>query len=205
MKNLFDTLRQKALRDLQKGPRVFVRNGVRVARELLTAPLHLRGVNEVGRAVRTLRAPRIDNQGFMRIGGGTILRSVNVPVELATGPEGRLEIGDRCFINYGASIGALSHIVIGNRVNIGTYVMIIDSEFHGLYDRDTPPAPEPVRIEDDVWIGSKASILPGVTIGRGAVVGTGSVVTKDVPPFAVVAGVPAKVVRELDPVQLRHA
>jgi acetyltransferase-like isoleucine patch superfamily enzyme len=56
-----------------------------------------------------------------------------------------------------------------------------------------------VVIEDDVWIGAKASILPGVRIGRGAIVGTGAVVNKDVPPFTVVAGVPAKIVKELDP------
>ncbi len=54
---------------------------------------------------------------------------------------------------------------------------------------------KPVVIEDDVWIGSRVTILPGVTIGRGSVVGAAAVVTKDVPPYSVVAGNPAKVVK----------
>jgi galactoside O-acetyltransferase len=60
-----------------------------------------------------------------------------------------------------------------------------------------------VVLEPDVWVGAKASILPGVTIGRGSVVGTGAVVTRDVPPFCVVSGVPARVQRELDPTRFR--
>ena len=63
--------------------------------------------------------------------------------------------------------------------------MIIDSEFHDLYDREKRAKPRPVVIEDDVWIGAKASVLPGVHIGRGSVVGTAAVVTADVPPFTV--------------------
>jgi acetyltransferase-like isoleucine patch superfamily enzyme len=55
-----------------------------------------------------------------------------------------------------------------------------------------------VLIEEDVWLGAKASVLPGVRIGRGAVVGTGAVVTRDVPPLTVVTGVPARAVRTLD-------
>jgi acetyltransferase-like isoleucine patch superfamily enzyme len=77
--------------------------------------------------------------------------------------------------------------------------MIVDSAFHELLDRSKRPASQPVVIEDDVWIGAKASIMPGVTIGRGSVVGTAAVVTKDVPPFSVVAGVPARIVKTLDP------
>ncbi|MBI4818115.1 MAG: hypothetical protein HY791_17770 [Deltaproteobacteria bacterium] len=77
--------------------------------------------------------------------------------------------------------------------------MVIDCEFHELYRRNQRPPARPVTIEDDVWIGAKASILPGVTIGRGAVIGVSAVVAHDVPPFTIVAGVPARHVRKLDP------
>jgi galactoside O-acetyltransferase len=62
--------------------------------------------------------------------------------------------------------------------------------------RDQPTAFEPVVVERDVWIGANATILPGVRVGRGAVVGAGAVVTRDVEPGSVVMGVPARVVRE---------
>jgi maltose O-acetyltransferase len=188
-------------RDLEQGlsPWELASKSAYYAIELATAPLFLRAVDEVGRGVRTLGRPRIDNQGHMSIGRNTLIRSVNVPVELATGREGRLEIGPDCSINYGVSLGCLSSIRIGARCRLGPYVMIVDSDFHDVYDRAKRPPPRPVVLEDDVWIGAKASIMPGVTIGRGAIVGTAAVVTHDVAPFTVVAGVPAKVVKSLDP------
>ena len=82
---------------------------------------------------------------------------------------------------------------------VGPYVMIIDTEFHDHYDRNRMPDPRPVVIEEDVWIGAKASILPGVTIGRGAIVGVAAVVTKSVPAYTVVGGVPARELKKLDP------
>jgi len=76
-------------------------------------------------------------------------------------------------------------------------VVIIDTDFHALDPaeraRGAPSQlPRSVRIEDDVFVGTQALILKGVTIGRGAVVGAGSVVTKDVPPFTIVGGNPAQ-------------
>jgi acetyltransferase-like isoleucine patch superfamily enzyme len=102
-------------------------------------------------------------------------------------------------LNYGVSIGAMGSVRIGDRTRIGPYVMIIDTEFHDVYDRDRMPEPRPVVIEEDVWIGAKASIMPGVTIGRGAVVGVSSVVSTNVQPHAVVVGIPAREVKKLDP------
>jgi acetyltransferase-like isoleucine patch superfamily enzyme len=156
-------------------------------------------VDEVGDGVRTEGRPRIENFGFMRIGRHTVLRSVNVPVELTTAAGARLEIGSECSLNYGVSIGCLERITLGDRCRVGPYVMVIDNGFHQLYDRNKRPPSQPVTIEDDVWIGAKASIMPGVTLGRGCVIGTGSVVTKDVAPFTMVGGVPAKVIKQLDP------
>jgi len=188
-------------RDLEAGrtPVHLATKAVRYTVELGTAKVWLRDVTVVGSGVRTLHKPNIENLGFMSIGHNTLLRSINVPVELATAPGARLEIGHDCFINYGVSIGCTRSVTLGARCRIGPYVMIVDTNFHDLYDRNLRPEPEPVVLEDDVWIGAKASILPGVTIGRGAVVGTGSVVTKNVQPFSVVGGVPAKLMKVLDP------
>ena len=69
---------------------------------------------------------------------------------------------------------------------------------HELHNRNVRPEPRPVVIGSDVWIGAKASVMPGITIGDGSVIGTASVVTKDVPPFTIVGGVPAKVLGEVD-------
>jgi acetyltransferase-like isoleucine patch superfamily enzyme len=192
---------KKLSRDVKAGrsPAELVSTSTRYVVELASARLYLSAVNEVGAGVRTLERPRIDNQGWMGIGHHTLLRSVNVPVELATTAGARLTIGADCSINYGVSIGCTELIRIGERCRLGPYVMIVDSAFHELLDRSKRPASQPVVIEDDVWIGAKASIMPGVTIGRGSVVGTAAVVTKDVPPFSVVAGVPARIVKTLDP------
>lgn len=202
--NIVNRARRAFSRDLGRGldPLQLASKSARYLRELASAPVYLRQVTRVGAGVRCSGRPRVDNMGTMFIGDNTLVRSVNVPVELATGPGGRLEIGPNCSINYGASIGAMSSVTVGARCRIGPYVMIVDSEFHDVYDRSTLPQPRPVVLEDDVWIGAKASILPGVTVGRGAIVGTGAVVTRDVEPFTVVAGVPAKVIRRLDPDKL---
>lgn len=191
----------KLKRDVQQGqsPGRIASKALRYSLEVATAKLWLRHVTVVGTGVRTLHKPTIDNLGYLSIGNNTLLRSINVPVELAVGPHARLEIGDDCSLNYGVSIGCTSSIVIGSRCRLGPYVMIVDTSFHDLYDRSLRPAPEPVILEADVWVGAKASILPGVTIGRGSVVATGAVVTKSVPPFTVVGGVPAKIVKKLDP------
>jgi acetyltransferase-like isoleucine patch superfamily enzyme len=199
MLKLIQTARRKLQRDKGLSLRRLAHKSARYAWEMASAALYLSGVNSVGPGVRTLGKPRIDNQGTMHIGSGTLLRSVNVPVELCTEEGAELVIGRGVRLNYGISVGSTKSIRIGDRVRIGPYTMIVDTDFHDAYNRAKRPESRPVVIEDDVWIGAKASILPGVRIGRGAIVGTGAVVNKDVPPFAVVAGVPAKIIKQLDP------
>jgi acetyltransferase-like isoleucine patch superfamily enzyme len=201
---MYDIIRH-ALAKLQRDQNLPLRRRVgkaaRFGLDLVLAPLYLHGATSVGRGVRTWGRPRIENFGVMHIGQKTLIRSVNVPVELCTGDNAQLVIGRNCSINYGVSIGATGSITVGDRVRIGPYTMIVDTDFHDPLKRDVRPKPRPVVLEDDVWIGAKASIMPGVRIGRGSIVGTGSVVTKDVPPFTVVGGVPAKTLRVLDPNQ----
>ena len=196
---ILEKLREKLARDRAIGVRKLARKSVIAAAEYALAPLYLHAVDRVGHRPRTMGRPRIDNAGEMELGDDVVLRSVNVPAELVTGPFGRLVVGSSVFINYGVSIAAMQEITLGDRVRIGPYVMIVDTDFHEKYDRAKRPEPKPVRIDDDVWIGAKASILRGVHIGRGAIIGTGAVVNKDVEAFTVVGGVPAKVLERLDP------
>lgn len=114
-------------------------------------------------------------------------------------PPRGLVVGDRCVIGARACITAHSSITIGDDVWFGKDVFVSDAS-HGYQDPETPIGlqlgpHQPVSIGDGSWIGHGAIILPGTTIGRNVVVAAGSVVRGDVPDHAVVAGVPAKVVR----------
>jgi acetyltransferase-like isoleucine patch superfamily enzyme len=190
----------KLKRDRKRSLRVLLTKSADYAKSTLLAPLYLLGVDEVGPRVRTVGgAPRIVNFGYMSIGADTRIVSHVVQVELCTGEEGRLTIGNGTHINYGVSVGATQSVQIGNRVRLGPYSRVVDSDFHDIHNRALPAVPRPVVIEDDVWVGMHAVILPGVHIGKASIVGTGSVVTKDVPAYTVVGGIPAKVLRQLDP------
>jgi acetyltransferase-like isoleucine patch superfamily enzyme len=103
-------------------------------------------------------------------------------------------IGKNSVINGKCRLDNKSSISIGENVSISQEVMILSAD----HDPDSPDFTGrdlPVIVEDYVWIGSRAIIMPGVTIGKGAVVAAGAVVTKDVIPYAVVGGVPAKLIR----------
>jgi len=112
---------------------------------------------------------------------------------------GTLEIGERAFINYGGSISAEQLVRIGPRCSLGPHVMIMDNGFHRLEPdrRDERPESRPVVLEENVWLGARAIVLPGVTIGAHSVIGAGSVVTRDIPPRSLAAGLPARVIRTL--------
>jgi acetyltransferase-like isoleucine patch superfamily enzyme len=98
------------------------------------------------------------------------------------------------YANNGAAIVCFKEITIGRDVAIGPEVFIRDSDSH-VISGSGRSSTEPIRIGDRVWIGARAVILKGVTIGDGAIVAAGSVVTKDVAPGTLVAGVPAKFIR----------
>jgi acetyltransferase-like isoleucine patch superfamily enzyme len=111
-----------------------------------------------------------------------------------------LSIGDRCVIGRGSHIVAHESVEIGDDVWTGPYVYVTDQN-HGYEDPDTPigrqfPVNRPVSIGSGSWLGAGAIVLPGARIGRNVVVAAGSVVRGSVPDHCVVAGVPARVVRE---------
>lgn len=111
-------------------------------------------------------------------------------------------IGDGCSIGDGAHITAVNRIELGKNVLTGKYVLITDNSHGGADQSMLSVAPNrrpvvskgPVIIGDNVWIGEKASILPGVRIGDGVIIGAGAVVTKDVPAGHMAVGVPARVI-----------
>lgn len=117
-------------------------------------------------------------------GGSTVFVGNNATLTLGTG-----------FFDRKASIYCFEDIKIGNNVMIAEDVMIRDSNNHTILT-DGYKKESPVKIGDNVWIGARVTILPGVTIGDGSVVAAGAVVTKSVPSNCLVGGVPAKILKE---------
>jgi maltose O-acetyltransferase len=141
---------------------------------------------------------RVLNAFGFSIGRGTLLAS---SFTLTGGRAARrnLKIGVRCYINHGCLFDALASIDIGDEVSFGHEVLITTSAHRiGAPERRGGLVePEPVRIGDGAWLGSRAIILPGVEVGDGAIVAAGAVVTRSVPPNVVVGGTPARVIRAL--------
>ncbi|WP_395686615.1 acyltransferase [Caenimonas koreensis] len=147
---------------------------------------------------------------MLRIGDYSHVRG-----EVSVQAGGEFLMGSHCFLGPGSRIWCKSRVTIGNHVLISHLVDIHDSDSHSmnwqqrrqegirlfeqLDDTSSPHvAREAIVIQDDVWIGFKSSVFKGVTIGRGSVVAACSVVTHDVPPFTLVAGNPARILRELE-------
>jgi acetyltransferase-like isoleucine patch superfamily enzyme len=177
---------------------------IRYARRMLLDP---KAVLHPMATVHNIRGKR----DAIRIGAYTHLKG-----ELLTFAHGGcISIGEYCYIGEQSRIWSAKRIIIGDRVLIAHNVNIFDSLTHPIHPQErhrhfqriiTHGHPDqvdlgevPVRIDQDVWIGCLSIVLRGVTIGEGAIVGAGSVVEKDVPPFVVVSGNPARIVRELKP------
>ncbi len=153
----------------------------------------------VGSNVRVTGRPRVRNEGRLQIGDNCHFRSIVAMLELYVAPGAEMILGNDVHVNSGDTFAAFSRIEIGDRVEVGPLVAVYDTNFHDLYERHRLPEPQPVIIEDDVWLGAKSTILPGVRIGRGAVVAAHALVRRDVEPFTIVSGVPAETVAKLDP------
>jgi acetyltransferase-like isoleucine patch superfamily enzyme/acyl carrier protein len=148
--------------------------------ELVTAGpgLHVRG------------EPRLELGGEIIIGSDVTIAARPAITHLATGPGGRLLVGDRVRIGHGTAIAALKEVVIGDDSTLGPFVMIMDSDFHVAGGGDDAE-PTPIRIGRRVRIGPGTVLLPGADVGDGARIAGGSVVGGPVPAGAEVAGNPA--------------
>lgn len=128
----------------------------------------------------------------VKIGRGTRLyigTHIRIPKNLV--------IGSNCNILNDVFLDAAGGLTIGNDVSISFRSLILTGG-HDVNDPYFRAEHQPIKINDHVWIGSNATLLKGITIGEGAVVCAGAVVTKDVPPFTIVGGVPAKVIGKRD-------
>lgn len=138
--------------------------------------------------------------GRLEIGEHTVLEP---GVWLAVPPPAQLRIGRQVSLNRGVMIAALDRVEIGDYCLFANGCFVSDNN-HGYADLSTPLAWQPyeskgpVSIGDNVWLGSHVTVTSGVTIGERCVIGANSVVTSDIPPFSVAAGVPARVIRAID-------
>jgi acetyltransferase-like isoleucine patch superfamily enzyme len=174
------------------------RAALRDIRQVVNGWWQLRKCSSVGAWARVAGAMRVyNNHGEIVLGTAVRISSTNARTVLAAFPNGRIEIGDRTFLNYGVDISATKLVKIGSDCLLGAHVGILDNDFHDLSERSQMPPARPVVIGDRVWLGNRVMVLPGVTIGADAVVGAASVVVSDIPPRCVAVGNPARVIKTL--------
>lgn len=132
---------------------------------------------------------------IMRLGGAKIGKGSSIHMGCRFFSLKNLQIGDDSIVGNGAFLDGRDNLKIGSHVDIASEVMIYNSE-HDINSEDFKASCAGVEIEDFCFIGPRVIILPGVRLGKGAVIAAGAVVTKDVPEFAIVGGVPAQIIGE---------
>jgi acetyltransferase-like isoleucine patch superfamily enzyme len=164
----------------------------------------LKVTNSVGAAPVVHHPYRLINPNYLIIGNsfcacaGTRIEAIDTFGDQSFSPQ--IVIGDRVQLNFNVHIGAIGTLTIGDDVLIGSNVLITDHSHGGTGPGDLQTraalrklvSKGPTVIEDNVWIGEGACILGGVRVGHNSIVGANAVVTCDVPPYSVVAGVPAR-------------
>lgn len=169
--------------------KIFVSNKVRIVR----FPFYIRGAKYISWGINFT--------------SGVNLRVDADPINLNTN-KFILEIGNNVQVNDYVHIGAVNKVKIGNNVLIASKVYISDHN-HGFYNGMSQSSPDiipesrpiqslPVFIEDNVWLGEQVSVLPGVTIGKGSIIGANSVVSKSIPSNCIAVGIPAKVIKKFN-------
>lgn len=158
----------------------------------------LRSAEQLGRIVIARGPLQVEQSGgTLAVGTHVRIWSDIHPTQLWVTSSANLQIGDGCFIN-GALIAAHESVRIGQGVYLAPFCQIMDSYAFGWPNAEDVRQTAPVVIEDKAWIATRAMVLPGVTIGEGAVVGVGALVTEDVPPYTIVGGVPARTIRTIE-------
>ena len=171
-------------RNVQVGNRVKIRHGesIILGEDIFIADgCHLR--SEGGGARITLGSKSVLAYGVMLLTHG-----------------GTIELGENCSVNEYCMLYGHGGLKIGNNVSIATGTVIVPAN-HNFSRRDVPfklqgSTGHGIALEDDIWVGANATILDGVRIGKGAIVGAGAVVTRDVAPYTIVGGTPARFIKE---------
>nr|WP_243692494.1 acyltransferase [Curtobacterium sp. PhB146] len=151
--------------------------------------------------IRQRSFPRLLRSRALGCLGSDISRSAVINAHVTIAGRATLTVGEKTFLNEGIYLDLSERITIGKECAIGHEVLFTTAS-HQLANstrRAGAAAVQPILVGDGTWIGSRATILPGVRIGSGCVVGAGAVVTSDVPDNSVYAGVPARLIRALDP------
>lgn len=149
----------------------------------------------------TIDGNHLDPFGAIQLGRYCLIeRDVSITLLAGDGADARLTLADKVFIGRNTFLAVYQPIEIGAHCMIGAYSYIVSNN-HNYARRDIPMMEQgfsgaPIVIEDDVWLGTHVVVLPGVRIGRGAIVAAGSIVNKDIPPFQIWGGAPAKFIKE---------
>jgi acetyltransferase-like isoleucine patch superfamily enzyme/acyl carrier protein len=153
----------------------------------------LRNCDRVGARPRVNGQACIDNFGRIEIGDDLVLSAAPVPTHFSTGPRGLLCLGNGVQIGHGSAISAQAEVHLGDGAVLGPFAMVLDSDFHEAGDRSQPGVAQPIRIGCGARLGARVTLLRGALVGAGARVLAGSVVSGEIPPGTVAAGVPAQV------------
>ena len=163
---------------------------------------------QIGRAVRIKHPTLFQGRGTLILSdhvtlGYRLAGAANIPIVLQPRePDAVISVAGHTAVMNGCELIARVRIAVGANCRIGPHTLVYDSDFHELssHHRDEGGKSAPVLIGDNVWIGSRAIILKGVSIGTDAVIAAGSVVTKDVPTGSIMAGNPARQVGTVEPI-----
>ena len=160
--------------------------------------IRFRNIQKVGKIAFSKGRPTIINKGYIEIGNLNRINSDIDKTRFSVKKGGELIIGDNNWIS-GVRISVSSKVIIGSNIFLAPEVLILDGDHHQVGAKSEEGKSAPVIIEDECWLGNRVIIKKGVTIGKGSVVAAGSVVTKSIPEYSVAAGVPAKVIRKIEP------
>ena len=144
--------------------------------------------------------PIIVGEGRITIGRKILIINRYMPVEISCAKDAEITIGDNVSINHGVLIAARERITIGNNVMIGNLSIISDTFFPFVPGQGAPTddPPRPIEIGDGAWLAGRVTVLPGSRIGRGAVIGAGSIVKGDIPPGVLAMGNPARPIARIN-------
>lgn len=166
-------------------------------RDTITTWLVKRNLDSYGANLRARNPWDIDKGKGAEVHVGKDVQ-LEKSVHLALGDGARIYIGDNTYVGESSLILAVKEVRIGSGCAISMHVVMMDTSSHpiGLEGEPLETKIAPIEIGDHVWIGSRAVILKGVKVGAGAIIANNAVVTRDVPPKALVGGNPARVIRE---------